>query len=245
MAPTPPRRGRINPVAAVASLLCGIVAALALWGMQRSPVPAAADFGSASPATPSAAPDAAADVAAAASAGEGDGGSRVVIEQPGTRSASLTDAAPADRLTPERLLVPSLDLDVPLDAVGVADDGQMEIPEDADRAGWYRFGPAPGDDSGSAVVAGHVDDRSGPGAFLALTEVEEGAELTVQLSDGTEVAYRVTAREQVAKPELPLDDVFTREGPPHLRLITCTGDWSQRNASYTDNLVITAEPVEG
>ena len=65
------------------------------------------------------------------------------------------------------------------------------------------------------------------------------------LSDGTELPYRVTAREQIAKAELPIGDVFTREGPPRLRLVTCTGEWSQRNGSYTDNLVITAQPVEG
>ena len=33
----------------------------------------------------------------------------------------------------------------------------MDLPEDVDRVGWYRFGPAPGAD-GSAVLAGHVDD---------------------------------------------------------------------------------------
>lgn len=247
MTRTSPRRGRIRPAAAVALMLSTIVVALALWGLLRSTVPAAADFGSRTPATPSVAPDAAADVPAAASAGDGaaaaTGGTRVVIEPPQTRPATL-DATREERVEPVRLRVPSLGLDVPLDAVGVRDDGQMEIPEDADRAGWYRFGPVPGADTGSVVIAGHVDDRSGPGAFLALTQAQEGSEVLVELADGTELRYTVTAREQIAKPELPVADLFDRDGPPLLRLVTCTGEWSSAASSYTDNLVLTAEPEQ-
>ena len=32
-----------------------------------------------------------------------------------------------------------------VNSVAVAPDGQMEIPQQADRAGWYRHGPAPGE----------------------------------------------------------------------------------------------------
>lgn len=228
---TQPRRGRIDPVAAVACLASLLVAALAIWGLQRDPLPAAADLGSSTPSARapdggSAAPGTAVDVATA-----------VPDTRPATPSAA--ERGPA----PERLLVPDLDLDVPLDAVGVADDGQMEIPEDADRAGWYRFGPRPGDDSGSAVVAGHVDDRSGPGAFLALTRAEEGDEIAIRLADGSELLYTVTSIRATDKKELPVDDLFDRDGSPRLQLITCTGEWSEREGSYSDNLVITAEPV--
>lgn len=121
----------------------------------------------------------------------------------------------------------------------------MEIPEDADRAGWYRYGPAPGTDNGSAVIAGHVDDRSGPGAFLALTEAEEGDEIAVDLEDGTTATYRIVSRVSVAKPELAVDDLFRRDGSPMLHLVTCTGEWSRQTGHYTDNLVVTAEPVQG
>ncbi|WP_149814459.1 hypothetical protein [Serinicoccus marinus] len=56
-----------------------------------------------------------------------DGGA-VVEQRPGTRDASIPDEPDATTSPPVRLLVPDLGLDVPLDAVGVTDDGLMEVP---------------------------------------------------------------------------------------------------------------------
>lgn len=144
---------------------------------------------------------------------------------------------------PVRLTVPSIDLEVQLDSVSVTPDGLMEVPDEGDRAGWYRHGPAPGSDRGSVVVAGHVDTSEGPAEFFALTGVQEGAEVVVDLDDGSSATYRIVGGETVAKDNLPVDDVFRRDGDPVLRLVTCTGDWSPRAGSYTDNLVITAVPA--
>lgn len=171
------------------------------------------------------------------------------FDPPARRPATLDEAtraaaSAADR-APVRLRVGAVGLDVPLDAVGVQDDGQMQIPEDADRAGWYRYGPAPGSDQGSAVISGHVDDRSGPGAFLALTDVSEGDEVVVEAADGSRTAYTVVSLRTVAKPELAVQEVFRRDGDHLLQLITCTGPWSPDTRRYTDNLVITAAPVDG
>jgi hypothetical protein len=64
-----------------------------------------------------------------------------------------------------RLAVPALGVDAPVEPVGIRDDGQMALPDDVDRLGWYRFGPVPGAE-GSAVLAGHVDDaEQGLGAL--------------------------------------------------------------------------------
>ncbi|MCK0113094.1 class F sortase [Ornithinimicrobium sp. F0845] len=162
------------------------------------------------------------------------------LPRPARAPAAL--APVAEGREPVRLRVPAVELDVELEAVGVATDGQMEIPDDGDRAGWYRHGPRPGDD-GSVVIAAHVDTRSGPGAFLALTGVAEGDVVRVELADGSSTAYRVVGGEQVAKRDLPVDELFRRDGDPVLRLVTCSGDWSPGASSYTDNLVISAVPV--
>ena len=102
-----------------------------------------------------------------------------------------TTTAPA----PVRLAVPALGVDAPLDAVGVAADGQMEIPEDVDRVGWYRFGPAPGQD-GSAVLAGHVDDaEQGLGVLATLREVGVGELVEVTDAAGTTTRPGATTSE--------------------------------------------------
>lgn len=251
---TQPRRSRLSPAAAVACLLSLAVAGLALWGLVRDPVPALADFDQAvntvapqdpapraqeQSAAPTVDPPDPADPPDLADPGA------PAIPRPNTRPATLEAASTAETApAPSRLRAPGLGLDVPLDAVGVAPDGQMEVPEDADVAGWYRYGPRPGDEAGSVVVAGHVDDASGPGAFLALTRAQEGEEIIIELDDGTELTYTVTARQTTDKKELPVDDLFDRDGAPRLQLITCTGDWSASTGRYTDNLVLTATPAQ-
>lgn len=64
------------------------------------------------------------------------------------------------------------------------DDGLMDIPDDGDRAGWYRYGPAPGSGAGSVVIAGHVDTKEGFGAMAALREVPLGSVVEVEMSEG-------------------------------------------------------------
>lgn len=122
-------------------------------------------------------------------------------------------------------------------------DQQMEIPPEPDRAGWYRHGPSPGTDAGSVVVAGHIDTSTGPGAFFGLTRITEGAQVVVDLDDGTRTTYRVVGGEQVAKADLAIDEIFRRDGDPVLRLVTCAGAWVPSAGHYTDNLVVTAVPA--
>ncbi|MGY1741261.1 MULTISPECIES: class F sortase [unclassified Blastococcus] len=160
--------------------------------------------------------------------------------------AVARDAAPApaaDAPAPQRVAVPALGVDAPLDPVGVGTDGQMELPADVDRVGWYRFGPVPGA-PGSAVLAGHVDDAAqGLGALAPLREAEPGDEVLVTDAAGTATRWRVVARELITKRELPLEDLFARGGPPRLVLVTCGGPFLPEYRSYRDNLVVVAEPA--
>ena len=150
-------------------------------------------------------------------------------------------AAEPDRPRPVRLTVPGLGVDTEIDPVGVQADGQMALPADVDRVGWYRFGPAPGAD-GSAVIAGHVDDRvQGLGAMAPLREAAAGQEVQITDEAGTTTRWRVLSRELIQKQVLPLDRLFARAGPPRLTLITCGGPFLPEFRSYRDNVVVVAE----
>lgn len=243
-----PGRRRVDLVALVVAAACLVATGWAVRGLLQDRVPEPADFGTAAtvvlpdPATVTVPPGTAGDPSATRPASrpaatDPAGG----LPRPGRLSASPPPVE--QRTRPVRLTVPSVDLDVRVDPVGLAEDGQMEIPDAGDRAGWYRYGPAPGSEEGSVVIASHVDTRSGPGAFLALGRVQEGAAVEVELEDGTRLTYRVVAGAQVAKRELAVDEVFRRDGSPVLRLVTCSGRWDPRLGHYTDNLVLTAEPA--
>jgi hypothetical protein len=147
---------------------------------------------------------------------------------------------------PVRLVVPDVGIDMAVDPVGVREDGEMQIPEDANRAGWYQFGPAPADPAGATVVAAHVDSvQTGIGQFAKLLDVGVGAAVTVTSADGSTHEYRVVTVEKVPKEGAPVDQWFDRSGAPRLVLVTCGGTFRRDIGHYTDNVVVTAEPLGG
>jgi sortase family protein len=161
-------------------------------------------------------------------------------------AVTLRDAAPTgvpQLPAPVGLAVPALGVEAAVEPVGVRDDGQMALPEDVDRLGWYRFGPVPGA-AGSAVVAGHVDDlEQGLGALAPLREAGAGDEVVVTDAAGGTTRWRVVSRELVEKQALPLDRLFGREGPSRLVLVTCGGPFLPEYGGYRDNVVVVAEPL--
>jgi hypothetical protein len=143
-----------------------------------------------------------------------------------------------------RLVVPGAGVTAPVDPVGVTADGLMQLPGDVRRVGWYRFGPAPGQPEGSAVLAGLVDSwDQGLGSLGRLRTVQPGDAVEVTDAAGATTRWQVVTRRLVAKPDLPLAELFARSGPARLVLLTCGGPFDERTRSYRDNLVVVAEPV--
>lgn len=155
---------------------------------------------------------------------------------------------PAEQVVPPTGLgIDALGISLPVESVGVQADGQMEIPPAAEVAGWYRFGAAPGEDDGTVVIAAHVDSvaSAGLGPFAQLRDLAVGDTVDVTTADGAVVTYAVTGVSSVAKPQVAWGDVFTRDGGHRLVLVTCGGVWHEDRRSYSDNVIVTAEPIEG
>lgn len=161
---------------------------------------------------------------------------------PGLHRADPTPDAPV--AAPVRLAVPAVGIDAPVDPVAVTPDGLLQLPADVHRIGWYRFGPAPGQLQGSAVLAGHVDSwNQGLGALGRLRSVEPGQPIVVTDAAGRVTRWQVLTRQLVVKKQVPLPDLFTRTGTPRLVLLTCGGPFDERLRSYQDNLVVVAAPA--
>lgn len=155
-----------------------------------------------------------------------------------TRIAALDEAAP-----PRAVRIASVDLEMPVVATGVTRDGQMALPQDPRRIGWYRFGALPGDARGSAVLGGHVDSsRFGVGPLARLASVRDGARISVTAADGDRLEYRVASVERITKAALPVDRIFDPEGPHRLVLVTCGGRFLRDAGGYEDNIVVIAVP---
>lgn len=143
---------------------------------------------------------------------------------------------------PVSVELPSVDISAEVLPVGAAEDGQMELPDDPNVVGWYRFGPTAGDGAGSVVLAGHVDSRRyGLGQLVRLQNTEVGDDVVVRTETGEVREYAVVDVEYVPRAELPIAEVFRRDGTEQLLLITCAGDFD-RDRGYQDNVIVTAEP---
>ena len=143
---------------------------------------------------------------------------------------------------PTRLRVPTLEIDSDLVALGLQTDGSLEVPTGAFPAGWYTGAPTPGE-LGPAILAGHVDWKGSPGVFYNLRNLEPGAEILVDRTDGSTATFRVTSREQYDKDAFPSELVYGDLDHAGLRLITCGGSFDRSARSYEDNIVVFANLV--
>lgn len=146
--------------------------------------------------------------------------------------------------TPRRLRIANLGIDTPVAPVGIdLAQGALDVPKDILRAGWWRDGAAPGDGTGSVLIAGHVDSaRRGAGAFFRLKNARAGMRVVVTTAGGASRAYRVTTVRAMPKASLPLG-VYAATGRERLTLVTCGGPFDRAIGHYKDNIVVTAVPV--
>ncbi|MBA2812347.1 class F sortase [Streptomyces sp. KM273126] len=185
-------------------------------------------------------------------------------DEPADPAGARTDArgvgaphAPAPRRTPPgasegapprplprsravSLTVPYLGIEAPLVGLGLDSRRRLTAPptDDPKAAGWYEGGPAPGQ-SGTVVLVGHRDTRTGPAVFAALHEIQTGRVVNVRRADGRTAVYTVDAVRTYEKAHFPDEEVYGRRQRPELRLITCGGRYDRRTG-YVSNIVVFA-----
>jgi sortase (surface protein transpeptidase) len=177
---------------------------------------------------------------------------RMLAMDPGVLAGAHDHGDPADHaahdhpngIDPERIVIPAIDVDAEVIDLGLQPDGTMEVPTDFAHAGWFDRGPKPGR-VGPAVIAGHVDDRSGPAVFHALAELRPGDLIEVHGAGEEVVTFAVRETQQHPKDAFPTDAVYGGTPGPELRLITCSGEFDRDERSYRDNTIVFAERVDG
>jgi hypothetical protein len=142
---------------------------------------------------------------------------------------------------PVRLLIPSLEVDAEVEALGVDSSGAMDTPRNIWNVGWYRNGPSPGA-AGDAVIDGHVGLPGSPLVFSGLGRLEVGADVIAVLADGTRSRFSVTGMQSWPASSRPTG-LFGGDGAPRLSLITCTGSYDGRSQTYADRLIVEASYV--
>ncbi|WP_329277184.1 class F sortase [Streptomyces sp. NBC_01451] len=154
------------------------------------------------------------------------------------RPESATPALPPS--PPLRIRIPTIGVNAPLMGLGLTPTGSLEVPpaEREDLAGWYEAGTAPGE-TGTAIVAGHVDNADGPSVFYRLGALEKGGAIEVERLDGSTALFTVDAVEVYDKNHFPDEKVYGAAPRPELRVITCGGGYTP-GTGYEGNVVVFA-----
>lgn len=236
---------RTSVAALVASLVLVVVSVVAWLSMPSAGVGTDLDQITLAGATAAGGPTG----SSAASPPSTPGPSATLLPKPLVAEVPVVDATrierPEEAAPPRRVVIPSVDIAMPVTATGVTKDGQMALPDDPQRIGWYRFGALPGDPIGSAVLGGHIDSlRYGVGPLARLASVRDGARITVTGADGQPLRYRVTSVERITKAALPVDRLFDPEVGHRLVIVTCGGRFLPDAGGYEDNIVVIADPVD-
>jgi hypothetical protein len=145
---------------------------------------------------------------------------------------------------PTRLQIPSLGIDAPVVAsvIDIA-QGVLGVPADIHKLGWWADGAAPGDPTGSIVIAGHVDSATaGAGALFSLKSARPGTVIEVATADGRTQSYKVVSVKTMLKADLPTG-IWSQNGRNHLVVVTCGGPFDSATGHYRDNVVVDAVPV--
>ncbi|MEU3597818.1 class F sortase [Streptomyces sp. NPDC006798] len=180
-------------------------------------------------------------------------GARTVVTPPVPSAAQAFAAGPrfhteaaADPLPPSqplRFRIPDIGVDAPMTGLGLDRAGALEVPpaENRNLAGWFRDGTPPGAD-GTAIVAGHVDNASGPAVFYALGALEKGHRIEIVRSDRRVAVFTIDAIEVYEADGFPDEKVYGSRGRAELRVITCGGGFSAKTG-YRGNVVAYAHLI--
>ncbi|RII20267.1 Sortase family protein [Streptomyces sp. YIM 130001] len=159
------------------------------------------------------------------------------------QAPAATDVKPLGFSLAQRVKIPAIQVDAPIQPVGLDAEGFVDAPppEQANLAGWFTGAVSPGE-KGTSVVVGHVDNNAGPAVFYGLGSVEKGNRVEVTRGDGKTAVFEVYGIEVFDKNNFPGDKVYGSSGKPELRVITCGGGFSKSNG-YDGNVVVFARMV--
>src|SRR5882757_9060739 len=157
-------------------------------------------------------------------------------------TTSATAAGPVmTRSEPTQLSIPYIGVTAPFTKLSIGADGRLQAPpeDNPNLAGWYGDGPTPGE-RGSAIVAGHVDTKTGPAVFFLLVLLKPGEGVDITRADGSVAHFTIDSVETFAKNDFPDQRVYGDTPDAQLRIITCGGVFDHAKQDYKDNVVVFA-----
>ncbi|WP_315906597.1 sortase [Priestia koreensis] len=140
-------------------------------------------------------------------------------------------------IVPARIQIPAIDVDADVEKVGLLESGAMDVPKKVNNVGWFEPGVRPGG-KGNAVLAGHVDSKTGPAIFFNLKKLKAGDEIILTDKYKNSLTFVVQDKESYLRDDAPLQKIFGPASESYLNLITCTGKFDRSVGTHQERLVV-------
>ena len=163
------------------------------------------------------------------------------LKIPEENLASSSVPLPHTSGVPVRIRIPSIQVEAPVERVGLTQEGLMDAPKTPGDTGWFDLGPRPGE-RGSAVIAGHRGWRTGPAVFDNLHKIRVGDEVRVTDEEGKELVF-VVRDTRIYDADEKVPEVWNKDDTAHLNIITCSGKWNSRTRTSDERLVVFTDLV--
>lgn len=158
-------------------------------------------------------------------------------------ASSTVSTASSSVSIPARIIIPQAKVDANVLQMGVTASGNMEAPHNFTDAGWYKYGPKPGE-KGNAVIDAHVDNGLGfPAVFYNLKDLKSGDLVYVIDERGATTTFKVVETAVYGYKSAPLEKIFGPTDTHMLNLITCAGTWIPSEKTNNKRLVVFTEQV--
>ena len=154
-----------------------------------------------------------------------------------------TVADNTEKELPMLLEIPSIGVKAKVQQVGLNSKKEMDVPSNEVDVAWYDLGPKPGE-IGSAVIAGHLDDRTGkPAVFWDLDKMTTGDHIYVTDGNDNKKSFQVVSTERYKTGGAPLEKIYGASDGVYLNLVTCGGVWDKAKDNYAERFVVFTEYV--
>ncbi len=144
----------------------------------------------------------------------------------------------SEKELPKILNIPKLGINAKVQYVGLNSTDEMDVPSNNNDVAWFNLGAIPGE-KGSAVIAGHLNGRSGePAIFWDLHKLKTGDDLYVVDNSGNKKYFQVVSIKKYKTNSAPMEKIFGLNNEIYLNLITCGGAWDRAENTYDERLVV-------
>ena len=165
-------------------------------------------------------------------------------EQPEEKATPPTAAASGNTTpnpkTPVRIVIPAINLDSRITAMGVDSTGALAVPSGPHGISWYRRSAYPGYRT-NAIMAGHNVWNNTPGTFADLHKLSISDSAEIHYYDKTVGTFEVQSNTTYLLEDIP-DSIMSFSGTTRTTLITCAG--KRTSSGFDSRLIVILQAVE-